>query len=206
MFVPLLIAGITGAVLFVAGAIATWLFLSGGREAIGNSSANVNSRTSASPGSTNASASTPNPRSSVTASPAPSPSPSEIDIEHARREVSQVIERWRSDTESLNLNSYMENYARTVDYYNRRGASRSDVRTDKARAFGMYDSIRMNIGDLSISVDKTGERATAEFDKEWEFRGERNSSGKVRSQLRFRRDGEKWLIVGERDLRVYHLN
>ena len=100
----------------------------------------------------------------------------------------------------------MENYARTVDYYNRPGASRSDVRTDKARAFGTYDSIRMNIGDLNISVEKTGEHATAEFDKEWDFRGERNSSGKVRSQLRLRWEGEKWLIVGERDLRVYYLN
>jgi hypothetical protein len=200
IFVPLLIAGITGAVLFVAGAIATWVFLSGGREAMADNSANVNAKTPAPP---KFSVPTPSPRTSVTASPAPTSSASEIDIEHARRDISQVIERWRSDTENLNLNSYMENYARTVDYYNRRGASRTDVRNDKARAFDIYDSIRMNLDDIRITVDQAGNVATAEFDKEWDFQGARNSSGRVRSQLRFRRDGERWLIVGERDLKVY---
>ena len=206
MFVPFLLAGITGTVLFVAGAVATWIFLSGSGDEHRDNTANVNVRTSTSPANINVSVPTPNPRTSVTQSPTPLQSLPERDVEKARLEVSQVIEQWRADTEGLNLNSYMENYARTVDYYNRRGASRDDIRNDKARAFGTYDSIRMDISEMNLSIEGSGGAATAEFDKEWEFRGTRSSSGKVRSQLRLRREDGRWLIVGERDVRVYYVN
>ncbi len=62
--------------------------------------------------------------------------------------------------------------------------------------------MRANISNMDVSVK--GETATATFDKEWTFSGDGSNSGKVRSQLTFRRINGRWLITGERDVRVYH--
>ncbi len=78
----------------------------------------------------------------------------------------------------------MNLYAGTVDYYNRKGIGAGSIRSDKQRAFNDFDSIEMNISNLSITPDASGERATAVFDKEWVFEGEEKySAGKVQSQL-----------------------
>ncbi|MDQ3322521.1 MAG: hypothetical protein M3525_08855, partial [Acidobacteriota bacterium] len=70
-----------------------------------------------------------------------------------------------------------------------------------------YDSVNIDISNLKITQDESGENATALFDKEWNFEGDAsNSSGKVRQQLTFSKIGGKWLITGERDLRVYYVN
>jgi hypothetical protein len=106
--------------------------------------------------------------------------------------------------EAQNLDSYMGNYADTVDYYSHAGASRSYVRNDKARAFGLYDTMTVNLTNMNVSVDESGNTATATFDKEWDFQGPRNSSGKVQTQLRLRNVDGRWLIMGERDLKVYY--
>ena len=206
-FYPYLIAGIAGALLFIAGAAATWYFLSGRSSAARNNNIAVQTNNAAAPtpGNTSRPSPTSSPRSSP-ASPTPSLTPVDVDIEQTRREVAEVVDRWRSNTEALDVDAYMENYADKVDYYNRRGASRATVRNDKKRAFGLYDSVRMEVSNMNISVNDIGDRATAEFDKAWDFRGNRNSSGKVRSQLQLRREGERWLISGERDLRVYYVN
>jgi hypothetical protein len=98
----------------------------------------------------------------------------------------------------------MSGYAPTVDYYRRRGASAQFVRADKARAFNRYTSMRVNISNLDVSIDPAGEGATATFDKEWTFSGGGTNTGKVRSELRFRLIGGRWLITGERDVRVYY--
>jgi len=129
-----------------------------------------------------------------------------VDKETARREVSESINNWRSLGEARDLDSYMSNYADRVDYYNRSGVTRGAVRSDKARAFGLYSSMNYTLSNMNVSVDDSGTRATAEFDKEWDFRGSRPSSGKVRSQLRLRNEGGRWLITGERDLKVYYTN
>lgn len=121
-----------------------------------------------------------------------------------REEVARRIGEWRSATESRSLDSLMNNYAGTVDYYNKRQASAGAVRSDKQRAFAIYNSIRMDISDLTVSTDPSGESATAVFDKAWVFDGPRRSTGKVRSQLNLRRIGGRWLITGERDLKIYY--
>lgn len=130
---------------------------------------------------------------------------SAADKEKIRADVSNRLDNWQADGESLDLDSYMQNYAPTVDYYNKKSATNSQVRSDKKKAFDLYDSITVEITDLTITADETGETATAVFDKEWTFDGEQaSSSGKVRQELRLKKINNKWLITSEKDLKLYY--
>lgn len=152
---------------------------------------------------------TPTPAQTVIPTPTPAtptPTPPLPGPALARREVEQTIFAWKSDIESLNINGLMAHYAGTVDYYLKRGADRNFVRADKMRAFSRFNSIDITITNMSISLDTAGERATAVFDKEWVFAGARRTSGMVQSQLKLVNVGGRWLITGERDLRVYRRN
>ncbi len=141
-------------------------------------------------------------------SPAPrstdEPTPRPVDEAKARAEVTQQLDSWKSRSESLDLNAYMTHYAPTVDYYNKSGASSAFVRSDKQRAFSRYSYISLDLSDLSIKVE--GDTATAVFNKEWNFEGDSDSSGKVRQMVRFRRIDGRWLITAEKDLKLYYKN
>jgi ketosteroid isomerase-like protein len=126
------------------------------------------------------------------------------DLSRAKSEVSQRVYDWKSMLESRDLNGYMGNYADTVDYYSKRNAVIGAVRSDKARAFKLYSSMRFDVSNMTVSIGATGDTATAAFDKEWSFTGRDTSSGKVRSQLDFRKINGRWLITAEKDLRVYY--
>jgi hypothetical protein len=73
-------------------------------------------------------------------------------------------------TESRDMNGYMNYYADTVDYYNKRGASASFMRGDKQRAFNDFDSIEMNVSNLSVTPDASGERRDRRFRQGMGFR------------------------------------
>lgn len=135
--------------------------------------------------------------------PEETPTP-EIDETEAETEVSRQVYNWKSYAESGDLDSQIRVYAPSVDYYRKRGASREFVRADRERAYELFDSISIEISNMDISVDDSGETATALFDKEWVFEGTRRSTGKVRQQLRFRKINGQWLITGERDIKVYY--
>lgn len=138
------------------------------------------------------------------ASPAAGPTPA--DGEQIRREISAQLESWKYAAEARNLNGYMNNYAGTVDYYNKGGASADFVRRDKQRAFTKFDLIRFDLGNVTITPDASGSRVVALFDKAWQFSGaDGYSEGKVRQQLTFEKIGGRWLITGEKDLKVYYI-
>ncbi len=101
----------------------------------------------------------------------------------------------------------MSFYADRLDYYNKKGASIDFVRKDKIRALSPYDDVKLNVSNLSVTPDSTGEIATAVFDKQWFFEGEEKySEGKVQSQVKFKKFGGKWKIISEKDLKVYYVN
>ena len=126
------------------------------------------------------------------------------DRETKTRQIAGLIGTWRTRAEMRDLNSYMALYAPTVDYYRRGGASRASIRADRQRAFSIYSSLRITISNLNIKLDAFGTEATATFDKEWDFRGGKASSGKVQQMLRFRLIDGQWLITAEKDLKVYN--
>lgn len=133
------------------------------------------------------------------------PAISQAEKEKIKSNVSDRIDTWKSDGESLDLESYMQNYAPTVDYYNRKGITRAQVQSDKEKAFNMYDSISVKITNLTVKPDDSGETATAVFDKEWEFESESKfSEGKVQQELKLKKVNNQWLIVSERDLKLYY--
>jgi ketosteroid isomerase-like protein len=177
---------------------------------------NANNRNQASPGpsrslspSPSASPSvSPSPTSSTSLSPAFSPSSNaspapQVDKPAIAREVNDTIASWRNDTESLDIDGLMRHYADRVDYYKTSGASRASIATDKERAFSRFDSIDIRITDLRVDVADSGEIATAEFDKAWRFVGDHVSEGRVRSRLKLKKAGGRWLITSEQDLKVY---
>lgn len=133
----------------------------------------------------------------------PAATVSVADAAKIKTDVSARIESWRSAIEAVDLDSFMENYAADVDYYNSR-RSLGSVREDKQRAFVKFDTMTMKITDLKVTPGPGDSRATAVFDKEWEFTnvaGDRNT-GKVRQQLSFEKIDGKWLITLEKDLVV----
>ena len=78
------------------------------------------------------------------------------------------------------------------------------MRTDRSNAFQRYDKIDVKLDNFDITPDPTGLRATAVFDKTWEFDSpDRNSNGSVRQQVTLIKAGGRWLINGEKDLEVY---
>ncbi len=145
------------------------------------------------------------PKATPTAEPISTPAP-DFDAEQVEKDVSARVLTWKNAAESLDLNSYMNNYAKTVEFYNKKNASLDFVRRDKQRAFSVYDSIKMNFGNIRVTPDETGEKATAVFDKQWNFSSvEKNSEGKVQTQLKLEKIGGEWKITGEKDLKIYYV-
>lgn len=202
------------ATLLLAGAGA-WLYLRDNRgEVARNTATNAGNQSPAANAKANVrntpapTASPKNETNANVASAAPvsnsTPAPN-VDGEQIKEEVADRVDTWKSLTESRSIDDYMNYYADKVDYYNRRGVSASVIRGDKQRAFSDFDSIEMNVSNLTVTPDASGERATAVFDKEWTFDGARkSSSGKVQTELQMRKINGEWLITSERDLKVYY--
>jgi hypothetical protein len=144
----------------------------------------------------------PTPAANATATATPN-----IDIDRVKDEVSDKVQAWASSLEAGNLDTHMNNYADRLDYYyNSRDVGVATVRADKQRAFGQFEDFQMDISNLRVTPDASGEKATAVFDKEWEFEGEENrNKGKSQSQLQLTKIGGTWRITGEKDLKVYYV-
>lgn len=137
------------------------------------------------------------PISSITQTP--------VDVPAIRSEVLKEIFGQKSARDSRDLSSYMSYYAGTLDrYYTKSRMSRAEVRADKARHFANYTSMQSDYSNMNVNVSPDGQMVTVVFDKEWNFSGIKNSSGKVQSQLIFKRLEGRWLIATERDLKVYY--
>ncbi len=149
---------------------------------------------------------TPKPTRKKTPKPTPKSTPDQ-NPEETKKNISSRINIWKSNAEAMNLDAYMNNYASKIDYYNRRGASKSFVKKDKQKAFGKYDSMKVQLSNINIKPSVDGQTATAIFDKEWNFTSEEsNNSGKVQQQLRLKKNGDAWEITAEKDLKVYYVN
>lgn len=205
LVVALTAVGMT--VLFAVIGVAGYMFLlnkdraaNTGRDPNKNSNTpsvlNANSSPTATPSATTLPANVPTP----TVNPTPPP----FDEPAVKSEVSKQVYGWKSALESRDFSTYMTNYAETVDYYNNRNASFGTVKADKAKAFAKFTSMSVDISNMSVTVSPDGQTATAVFDKAWAFTGSGTSSGKVQSQLIFKRINSRWLIGSERDLKVYY--
>ncbi len=163
-----------------------------------NSAANIQNLNSNSNKST--------PTTSPSATPVPSPTLSSNEAKAITKDVKNAVDDWKNSSENLDLDGNLEQYADSVDYYTAGRVNREKVRADKQRAFDQFDSINFDISNVKITPDDSGEKAIAVFDKKWKFEGdEKYSAGKVQQQLTFSKIGGRWLISGEKDLKVYYV-
>lgn len=146
---------------------------------------------------------TPSPTAPPTAQPTLKPE----EAKAITSDVKTVVDDWKDSTENLDLDTHISQYADTVDYYKAGRVNVARVRADRERAFAAYDTISINLDNVKVTPDASGERATVVLDKQWNFEGaDKYSSGKVQQQLTFGKIGGKWLITGEKDLKIYYVD
>jgi ketosteroid isomerase-like protein len=148
------------------------------------------------------------PVDSASPSPAASPTPSPIDVAAIRQQVTTVLNGWTSASRERDLDKHMSYYADTLDtYYNATNVSSSRVRSDRSRAYTAYDTLDVELSDIKVTPDPSGDVATATFDKTWTFEGsEKYSSGSVHQKVWLAKIDGRWRITGEKDLKVYYVN
>lgn len=182
--------------LFGAG-LGAWFFIDKRQTEIAENT-NTNQNSTRSP--------TPKPSANVNVAkitPTLSPTP-EFDAEQVKSEVASTIEDWKSATEAGDINACMNNYAETINFYGKQ-TSRAAVRNAKQDAFNKFDTMDISLSNMRVTPDASGEKATAVFDKEWSFIGEKIYEGKVQSQFQLIKSGGRWLITSEKDLKVYYV-
>jgi ketosteroid isomerase-like protein len=131
--------------------------------------------------------------------------PPRVDVSEVSKEVAEALDAWADSTRERDLNAHARAYADTLEvFYKKTNVPASQVLAERARAFTRYDSMDVQIENVEVEPDASGRRAAATFDKSWEFRADdKTSTGRVRQQLTFVKQGDRWLIAGERDLQVY---
>jgi hypothetical protein len=136
------------------------------------------------------------------------PQPSPVDVSAVRTEVQAALNGWAGTVRQRNLEEHMKYYADVLDvYYNATNVSRDRVRADRSAAFDKYSSLEMQVSNLNIDVDPSGTRATATFDKSFEFSNdEKTYSGSGLNRFWFVKTGGRWRITGEKELKSYYIN
>jgi hypothetical protein len=136
------------------------------------------------------------------------PQPSPVDVSAVRTEVQATLNGWAGTVRQRNLEEHLKYYAEVLDvYYNATNVSRDRVRDDRSAAFNKYSSMEMQVTNLNIDVDPSGTRATATFDKTFEFSNdEKTYSGSGLNRFWFVKAGGRWRITGEKELKSYYIN
>jgi ketosteroid isomerase-like protein len=118
----------------------------------------------------------------------------------AHAELRSALDGWIAATNARDVGRQITFYAPTVEaFYLSRNASRAAVREEKARLFSRARAVDVRASEPDIRLGRDGRTAVMRFRKRYQI-DERG--GEVLQELRWRRTGSGWLIVGERDLRV----
>lgn len=124
-----------------------------------------------------------------------------------KKEISETLETWRSTIEKRDIEGHIKNYVQILDnYYRESGIYREHVRADRQRAFDRYPIISLTIDNVIITPLSL-ESASVTFDKSWSFKNsQKMSTGSVQQEIEFVKQNGRWLINGEKDLKVYYIN
>jgi serine/threonine protein kinase len=191
-------------VLLALGGLGVRLLFGSRSETVNDASSDKNALTAPSPSARQPARSpdAPPERPAVT-----TPSQLPLDTTSLAREVSTTLEGWAGAARAHDLDLQMTYYADTVDpYFKRRNVSAAEVRANREVAYSRYSKLDVQLSNIDIVPDPSGMQATATFDKAFAFEGEKSFSGSVKTMLLLTKFGTRWLITGERDVRVYYLN
>ncbi len=126
--------------------------------------------------------------------------------EDAKKEITETVELWRKATEARKLTDYLSRYAEKVDYFDKTGASASEIRAEAQKMFDAYSEIEITVTNLRVAVDADSKQATAVFDKEWSYETATDLlDGKAHTKLRFQKSGKEWKIVSEKYQKIYYM-
>jgi serine/threonine-protein kinase len=129
-----------------------------------------------------------------------------IDRAALKKEVAAVLDDWARALGDGDLDAHMRFFADTLDtYYRSTNVPAQNVRRDIGRAFAIYSTFDVRLSNIEVTVGDEGTSATAVFDKEWEFTGEKYSSGSVQQMAWLEKRNGRWLITGIKDLKVYQV-
>jgi ketosteroid isomerase-like protein len=138
-----------------------------------------------------------------TATPTPKPTIKPSEVSAIKSDLENAVEDWKSAIEAFDVDANLASYADSVDYYKGGKVSRAKIKQDKEKALTVYDTINITLKDVEITPDPSGERATATFNKEWDFENsDKRNRGEVKQQLIFAKISGKWKIISEKDLKV----
>jgi ketosteroid isomerase-like protein len=193
-------------VLFGAAGIGAWFYFTKGQPAIVNDlnkkSNEVNVVNSKSKSANNSTSENSSPKTTPSVSATP-----KVDIGEAETTIGDAVNAWKSASEAHDLVAHMDFYADKVDYYNRRQVGKSLVRSDRQKAYDKYPVIKITLGSIDVAANSTGDTLIAVFDKAWLFQNDqKQSTGKVKTELRFSKINGQWKITSEKDLKVYFVN
>lgn len=127
----------------------------------------------------------------------------------AEYEIRNALEGWAQSTRNRDVDSHLRYYADTLDYYyNRTLVPSSKVRDGRIKAFAKFNWLDVQLSNMTIQLDSTGQRATVVFDKTFDFRGDNGAfyNGSVQDQATLTKLGGAWLITGEKELKIYYVN
>jgi cell division septation protein DedD len=121
--------------------------------------------------------------------------------------VRASLEGWAAATRNHDFEAHMSFYADTLSFYYRlSNVSVGVVRADRWRAFTKFTTLDVQLSNVVVTPDPSGLKATATYDKSWNFAGDKTTSGAVRQMVTLENTGGRWLITGEKDLQIYYLN
>ena len=130
---------------------------------------------------------------------ATSPPPSDPVTASLREEVDEWIDATRRGDVAAQMRFYP---SRVPVFYTWRDVPRAAVRAEKEKLVGA--ATRLLIATDTPSIDVAGDgTAVTRFRKRYVIEGPQiTRKGEVLQELRWKRTGARWLIVGERDARV----
>lgn len=195
-------------ILIALGGVGAW-FLFRGDKATGPTQTQLNQNEGAQQTTVNNNLNnTGKPDANVSPSTAVSPTPPPVDAAAVREQVTAALNGWTSASRAHDLDKHMSYYADTLDtYYNASNVKASRVRADRAKAYALYTTIDIELSNLKVTADPSGDSASAVFDKTWTFEGTgKYSSGSVHQKIWLAKTGGRWRITGEKDLQVYYVN
>lgn len=152
--------------------------------------------------------------------PLPSPSPGALvktsgtvlpeaeRVAQLRNDLKIFYRGWAETALQANWTDHSKYYAGQVTYYNEGALARTQVVARKRRVFSGLDKYYLKFaGDPQITLIPKSDPPEAQmtFDKQWDLqRGQQRTAGKSLTQIVLRYEKQQWLIVNEKQLKLYH--
>lgn len=118
-------------------------------------------------------------------------------------EVNTAFQGWVDTLERHDLTGHLTFYNERLGvHYKKSNVDISYVRDYNEKLFNKYSSFRLEVKNLTIEIDPSGEKARTRFDSAFNFKGSAAShTGVSRTEVGWRKVGGVWKIESEKTLK-----